>query len=96
MTRILRILRCDPDFCRGFRWGAGLILSSFVISQVSQFLLYPFFARLGTRLAIGWTMIVVGSLGMIVHLWITSTWLWYLLRREKQPFWSWFESIYAI
>jgi len=47
------------------------------------------------RLFSGWSMIVVGIVGMTVHLWITTTWLWYLLRREKQPFGSWLKSIYV-
>jgi hypothetical protein len=46
------------------------------------------------RLALGWTMITVGCLGMTVHFWITTTWLWYLLRREKKPFLVWFTNLY--
>ena len=94
MTNLLKLISHDPAFCRGFRRGVGLILVSFVISQVGRFLLYPLLIRLGTRLAIGWIIIVVGYLGMTIHFWITTTWLWYLLRRERQPFGSWFQSVY--
>lgn len=95
MIEVLQMLKRDADFCRGFRRGAGLMLASFVISQVGRFLLYPLLIRLGTRLALGWLMIAVGYLGMTIHFWITTTWLWYLLRREKQPFGSWLKSIYV-
>lgn len=47
------------------------------------------------RLALGWSMIVVGMLGMVVYFWIVTTWLWYEVRREKRPFWEWFKFIYA-
>ena len=47
------------------------------------------------RLLMGWTMIVVGTLGMTVHLWITTTWLWYLLRRAEEPFGEWLRGVYC-
>ena len=37
----IRVLQNDPDFCRGFRRGIGLILAAWVISQVLVCLLYP-------------------------------------------------------
>lgn len=40
-------------------------------------------------------MIVVGYLGMTVHFWFTTTWLWYLLRRPEEPFGTWFISLYG-
>ena len=41
----IRELRNDPDFCRGFRRGVGIILASFVISQCLGCLLYPLLVR---------------------------------------------------
>lgn len=47
------------------------------------------------RLVLGWSMIAIGSLGMVVTFWLYTSWLWYELRREKEPFWSWFKGMYS-
>lgn len=92
LTEAIRELKQDPDFCRGVRRGVGLILAAFVVSQILGCALYPLVARIGTRLTLGWACIVIGYLGMTAHLLVTAHWLWYLLRREKQPFWKWLRA----
>jgi len=46
------------------------------------------------RLKFGWALIVTGAVGMVVHFWIATSWLWYELRKETKPFTEWMRQVY--
>lgn len=63
MIEALRMLKRDPDFCRGFRRGVGLVLASFVISQCLSCALYPLLGvrgiLLGAAITTGFSIVFV-------------------------------------